>query len=248
MDTQWIESADGVRLAVHSQGAGGPVVMLHGYMDSAHGGWFGPGIAGALVAMGRRVIVPDLRGHGLSDAPADPVAWPPDILTADLKAVVEAFALTDYDLVGYSLGARTAVRAMVAGLAPRRAVVGGLGDRGIMDPSQRTATLEDAILNGAAAQDPKYGRAMQRLIARAGLQRGAMVGVLKAFQPTTEAELGGLRLPVRIVCGREDLANGSPQRLTALIPGAELVLVPGDHNRANLTAEFTQAIVDFLAG
>jgi len=170
------------------------------------------------------------------------------VLALDLRSVVEALALTDYDLVGYSLGARTAVRGMVGGLTPRRAVAGGLGDRGIMGASQRTAALEDAILHGAAAQDPKYGRVMQRLIARAGLQPGAMVGVLKAFQPTTEAELGGLRLPVRIVCGREDLANGSPQRLTALIPGAELVLVPGDHNRANLTAEFTQAIVDFLAG
>jgi pimeloyl-ACP methyl ester carboxylesterase len=246
MDTQWIESVDGVRLAVHSQGAGRPVVMLHGYMDSARGAWFGPGIAGALVAMGRRVIVPDLRGHGLSDAPTDPAAWPPDILAADLRAVVEALALTDYDVVGYSLGARTAGRGLVGGLAPRRAVAGGLGDRGIMDASQRTMTLEDAILNGAAARDPKYGRTMQRLIARAGLERGAMVGVLKAFQPTTEAELRGLRLPVRIVCGRDDLANGSPQRLAALIPGAELVLVPGGHNRANLTPEFTEAIMDVL--
>ena len=57
---------NGINLAVYEAGSGQAIVLLHGF----------PGLAytwryqiPALVAAGYRVVVPDLRGYGLSDMP-----------------------------------------------------------------------------------------------------------------------------------------------------------------------------------
>ena len=44
----------------------------------------------------------------------------PDVLAHDAAALIDHLGLDDYDLVGFSLGSRTSVRAVLAGLAPRR--------------------------------------------------------------------------------------------------------------------------------
>ena len=49
------------------------------------------------------------------------------MLTDDGFALVEDLGLDDYDLGGYSLGARIVVRMLVRGATPGRAVVGGQG-------------------------------------------------------------------------------------------------------------------------
>jgi pimeloyl-ACP methyl ester carboxylesterase len=84
------------------------------------------------------VVVPDLRDHGASDAPDDPAAYPPDVLTDDLLALVEHLALeaepAGFDLAGYSLGGRVVLRALVRGALPGRAVVAGQGLRAVTGP------------------------------------------------------------------------------------------------------------------
>jgi len=103
-DLHRFQSFDGVSIGYRTLGdpAGWPTVMLHGFLASAESNWFLPGIAAAVAATGRRVIAPDLRGHGRSDAPSDPAAWPPDVLARDQEALVAHLHLKDYDLVGYS--------------------------------------------------------------------------------------------------------------------------------------------------
>ena len=56
--------ADGVTLAVQDEGEGPPVLLIHGFPDS-HRLWRHQ--VPALVAAGKRVIAPDLRGFGESD-------------------------------------------------------------------------------------------------------------------------------------------------------------------------------------
>ena len=130
---------DGARLVWHELGQGRPVLLLHGFMSSAEGNWIAPGIAGKLAAAGFRVIAPDCRGHGGSDAPTDPAAWPADIMVDDGLALIAHLNLTDYDLGGYSMGARTAARLMVRGARPRRCVLGGMGEVGIMEAGPRAS-------------------------------------------------------------------------------------------------------------
>ena len=111
----------GAQLAVHRLGAGRPVLLLHGLFSSGHVNWIKYGTAARLAAAGFEAIMPDLRAHGQSEAPHDPEAYPADVLVKDVLALVSGLGLVEYDLVGFSLGSRTAVRGVLAGPCDRRA-------------------------------------------------------------------------------------------------------------------------------
>jgi pimeloyl-ACP methyl ester carboxylesterase len=134
LTTLTFAAADGAPLTYHQLGTGRPVVLLHGYVLPALPTWVDTGIAERLAAGGNRVIMPDMRGHGAS-VPPDGRAYPPDALTSDALALIAHLRLTDYDLGGYSLGARIVARALTLGAAPRRAFIGGTG----LEPIVRAA-------------------------------------------------------------------------------------------------------------
>lgn len=96
-----IVRANGINLAVYEAGAGPAVVLLHGF----------PGLAftwrhqiPALVEAGYRVIVPDLRGYGLSDAPAAVEDYDIAHLTGDVIGVLDALGLEEAVLAGHDWG------------------------------------------------------------------------------------------------------------------------------------------------
>ena len=249
-DLHRFQSFDGVSIAYRtldgSGGDGWPILLLHGFLASAETNWFLPGIAAAIAATGRKVIAPDLRGHGRSDAPTDPAAWPRDVLAMDQEALVAHLHLTDYDLVGYSLGARTAVRMVVRGARPRKLVLGGMGLSGLTAAGARAAMFEDSIRHGEAAQDPRAGRRVHAMIAAGGLKAAAMLGVLGAFAPTPPEDLERIDIPTLVVAGVRDDDNGSVEGLAALMPDAEGARVPGDHLTAVMEPALTNEIVGFL--
>lgn len=80
----------------------GPVVVCwHGFPD--HPATFGP-LAERLVAAGRRVVAPWLRGH--HPATADAMTYADSItLAADAAAVSEALAPNGVDMIGHDIGA-----------------------------------------------------------------------------------------------------------------------------------------------
>ncbi|MBX3025968.1 alpha/beta hydrolase [bacterium] len=81
-----------------------PVLLVHGNGGHAH--WWD-----ALVPFlldGRRLIAPDLRGHGESDWPAEPAYGVADF-GADLVALLDELDLAPVALVAHSMGARVAV-------------------------------------------------------------------------------------------------------------------------------------------
>ncbi|MFX7845218.1 hypothetical protein ABTK14_23465, partial [Acinetobacter baumannii] len=80
-----------------------------------------------------------------SAAPRDPTAYPPDVLARDLEALVAHLGLEDYDLVGVSLGSRTAARGVVAGLRPRRLVLAGMGLEGLAGWARRQDFFLDVL-------------------------------------------------------------------------------------------------------
>ncbi|MBO9707058.1 MAG: alpha/beta fold hydrolase [Caulobacter sp.] len=240
------QSFDGVSIAYRTLGEGWPTILLHGFLASAEANWFLPGIAAAVAAAGRKVIAPDLRGHGRSDAPMDPAAWPGDVLARDQEALIAHLHLKDYDLVGYSLGARTAVRMAVRGARPRRLVLGGMGERGLMAAGARAAMFEDSIRHGDAARDPRAGRRVQAMMAAGGLKPEAMLGVLTSFTPTIAAEIAAIDIPTLVIAGQRDDDNGSVEALAAMMPDARGVRVPGDHLSAVMEPALASGIVGFL--
>jgi len=239
-------ASDGVRIAYAVEGTGRPVILLHGFLSSGARNWAAPRLVQALVEAGRQVITPDARGHGRSDAPTDPALWPADVMARDVVELVGHLDLTDYDLGGYSMGGRTAIRAIVGGLTPQRLAIGGMGETAIMEAGPRADAFEDAIRNGPAARDAAMGGALHKLMADQGLKSEAMLGVLASFHPTTEAEIRAISIPALVLMGQGDHDNGSGQTLADWL-GGRFVEVRGDHGTAVAAPEFRKALVDFLA-
>jgi pimeloyl-ACP methyl ester carboxylesterase len=228
-------------------GEGRPVILLHGFLSSAEGNWVVPGIAAALATAGHRVIAPDCRGHGRSAAPTDLSAWPPDVMASDVEVLSERLKLVDYDLAGYSMGGRTAARLLVRGARPRRCVLGGMGDTGIMQAGPRAEAFEDAIRHGEGAADPAMGKAIGRAMAAQGLEPAAMLGVLAAFAPTTREDLARIPTPTLAILGEDDHDNGSVDALAGLMPDCTALRLPGDHGGVVATPAFRDALLAFLS-
>src|SRR3546814_11062884 len=89
--------------------------------------------------------MPDLRVHGSSDAPHEEEHYPPDVLVHDLDDLVAHLGLTDFDLGGFSLGARTSVRAVVEGMKPNRLILDGMELAGLAGWKRRGCLFKRAI-------------------------------------------------------------------------------------------------------
>ncbi|HSJ18008.1 MAG TPA: alpha/beta hydrolase [Solirubrobacterales bacterium] len=90
--------ARGLRFHVAEAGAGDPVVMLHGWPQH----WFEwRGLIPSL-ARRHRVLCPDLRGLGWSDAPA--AGYEKEELASDVLALLDALELERVQLVGHDWG------------------------------------------------------------------------------------------------------------------------------------------------
>lgn len=246
--TQFIAGEGGARLAVHRLGEGRPVVLLHGLFSSARVNWIKFGHAARLADAGFEAIMPDLRAHGQSDAPRDPAAYPPDVLVKDALAVVAALGLEDFDLGGFSLGARTAVRAVLTGLRPRRLVLGGMGIEGLGQWARRSAFFVGAIdrFDEIGRGDPEY--LAQQFMKTMKVDRVAARLLLGSVDDTPPDALRGIGMPTLVVCGGEDQDNGSAPALAEALPDGRYVEVPGTHMSSVTKPELGEAIVDFLAG
>jgi pimeloyl-ACP methyl ester carboxylesterase len=98
-------SGDGVQLAVLDEGAGSPVLLLHGFPDSAR--LWRHQIA-ALTGAGMRAIAPDLRGFGASEKPAEVGAYRVGRSVADMVALLDALDIERVRVVGHDWGASVA--------------------------------------------------------------------------------------------------------------------------------------------
>lgn len=246
--TQFFPGYGGARLALHRQGSGRPLVLLHGLFSSAEMNWIKWGHADLLAAAGFECLMPDLRAHGLSAAPHDPAAYPGDVLAQDLAALVQHLGLTDYDLCGFSLGARTSVRGVIAGLKPRRLVLGGMGLEGLAGWTARGAFFIDAIdrFDVIKHGDPAF--AAVSFMKTMQVDRTAARMLLQTFTDTPPAALAAITMPCLIVNGDKDRDNGDPAALTAGLADAVQAIVPGTHMSCVTRLDLSEAIRNFLLG
>ena len=93
---------NGIRMHYVEQGEGLPVVLCHGFPHL----WFSwhrqiP----ALAAAGCRVIAPDMRGMGQTEAPPEPAAYDVEHITADLLCLLEHLGIERAVFAGLDFGA-----------------------------------------------------------------------------------------------------------------------------------------------
>lgn len=247
LQTELIASFDGTELAVSRVGTGRPVLLLHGLFSSAEMNWLRFGHAQALADAGFEAILPDLRAHGASAAPHDPQAYPPDVLVRDAKALVERLELEDYDLVGFSLGARTAARAVIEGLAPRRLVLAGMGLEGLSDWRARSALFTEAIERFDEVKRGESAFFAVQFMKTMKIDRTAARLLLDSVEDVAPAELERIGVPTLVLCGEEDRDNGSPQALADALPDARCETVPGNHMGSVTKPDLGQSIARFLS-
>jgi len=111
-DTNWTAEStgtggyadvNGINLYYETNGAGRPMILLHGGLGS--GEMFGPVLP--LLAAEHQVITVDLQGHGRTADIDRPLRL--DYLAADIAALIDHLGLSRPDVVGYSLGGGVAM-------------------------------------------------------------------------------------------------------------------------------------------
>ncbi len=98
-------NVNGVGIEYKVTGQGRPVVLLHGFPDS---GRLWRHQVTALAEAGFQVIVPDLRGYGLSDKPEAVEAYSLPVLAGDVMAVLADAGVERAHIVGHDWGAALA--------------------------------------------------------------------------------------------------------------------------------------------
>ena len=201
-----------VRYFVGGSGPGSPIVLVHG-LGGAAANWVD---LAPLLALRRRVLVPDLPGHGGSNPlPAVPTLA---VFADRVAAVAERERLLPAVVVGHSLGAVVALRlalrrpqavdalvlAGAAGIssATRRAKY-GLRILGIIGPRRLVAPWADSVADSPLLRQLVFGHwgAADTL----SMSRAAVDGFLEGTRLTSDSESAARALVVDDV--RPDLGT-----------------------------------------
>jgi pimeloyl-ACP methyl ester carboxylesterase len=241
---------DNVEIAFRDEGAGAPIVLVHGFASTAEMNWVHPGWFATLLDAGRRVIALDNRGHGASTKVYDPAEYHTTRMAQDVCALVDHLALERIDLMGYSMGARIGAFFTLAHPARvRRLVLGGLGIRlvdGVGLPESIAVALEMPTLADVA--DP-IGRMFRAFAEQTKSDLAALAACIRGSRQTlTPAEVASIDAPVMVAVGSKDVIAGSASELAALLPHGCVLDIPGrDHMLAVGDKVYKAGVLRFLA-
>jgi pimeloyl-ACP methyl ester carboxylesterase len=241
-------AANGLDVAYHVEGEGPPLVLLHSASST------GPeDFAAQLPALRRSFAcyLPDARGHGATrwDAAAGfHYAW----LVDDLVAFVDALGLDTFHLVGFSMGAMTALQLAVR--SPERLrtlVLVGISPRREPRASVARRMMDPAYID----RDPRWAAELSRRhdpVQGAGAWRRLMPAIARdiAEQRLLEpAELIRIDAPTLVVVGDHDpfVPVDQAWALKRQLPDARLFVAPdcGHEVPARRPALFNEALTGF---
>ena len=256
--------------AVTERGFGTPLLLLHGFTGA------GPSWADHIdaFAVRARVLAPDLPGHG--GTPPTTTLWGMTVeATADALAtwLADQHALPAV-VLGYSMGARIALRLAVAHPAAVVALILESPPAGIADPELRAARRDaDEALAGRIERDgiddfvttweqsavfATHAALQPELLARqrairlandpAGLAASLRAAGQGAMEPLGDL-LGAVTAPTLVIGGVLDpVGRTRAEEVAAGIPGARLELLDDVGHTPHLEAPsaFRRLVLDFL--
>ena len=241
--------SDGVEIAYIDEGAGDPVLLIHGFASNIATNWTDPSWVRTLTSAGRRVIAYDNRGHGQSAKLYDLEDYGAPIMAEDARRLLDHLGLERADVLGYSMGARIAAFLGIGHPQRVRSLIfGGLGInmvRGVAGTGPVARALEADSIEEVTNPTARTFRAFAE---QTGSDLRALAACIRSSRaPITAEALGGLTCPVLVVVGETDVIGGSASELAALIPGAQAVEIPGrDHMKSVGDKTFKQAVLEFL--
>ena len=247
-----LRTADGLDLVVdHYPGSGDgrpPVLLVHGLGSDAHINWTQAGWVRTLRPSGRALIAPDLRGHGRSGHPVDPARYTVDGMVDDLRTVLTAADVTEFDAIGYSLGARLLMTLAAQGSAPRRLVIGGSAGQ----PQLQGLDLDGidvVVAGGPLPADPESARVARVATALPTSDHRALAALVRglAMDPATGRPSPPPTMPTLVAVGDHDQLHDAARAWAARLPAATFLTIPGrTHVSAVPSGKFRAAAAEFL--
>ena len=249
--SQQFESFDGTPIVYDDEGDGTTVLLLHGFAADVDANWRRPGVIDVLLAAGHRVVAPDARGHGRSGKPHEPERYAGGAMARDVVALLDHLRVESCAVVGYSMGALTALRLAPDEPRVRRLVLGGIGGsvlhgRSSMNREAIAAALEAP--DADAAGDSPTARGFRRFAESTGADRLALAACMRGQAAYQGLRPGDVQVPTLVLTSTDDELAGSPQELADAIPGAIAVTLAGSHLAAVADTRFAPAIAEFVAG
>jgi pimeloyl-ACP methyl ester carboxylesterase len=239
--------SDGVRLhyELHGPEDGRPIVLVHGFASHYRLNWVGTRWQETLTGAGFRIAGLDCRGHGSSDKPHDPAAYAVRTMAADVRGLLDHLGLETADYLGFSMGARIGLQAVLDFPERwRKVVLAGLGTSGAID---QAASIARAFRGGKP--DTEVAETFFKFASgHRGNDLEALAACIEGAAPVLDhASLAAITTPILVVIGdRDELVSGA-EDLVAEIPTSRLVTVPGrDHLGTVPAREFKDATLAFL--
>jgi pimeloyl-ACP methyl ester carboxylesterase len=240
--------SDGVRLhyELHGPENGMPAVLVHGFASDYRLNWLGTRWQETLTQAGYRVVGLDCRGHGKSHKPHDPAAYALETMAADVLRLIDHLDISAAHYVGYSMGARIGLQALLD-FSSRlsRIVLGGVGWAGAISEAEEIARAMRGAPTTSAVAKSFYDFAR----ARPENDLEALAACILGPQPEPDPNgLAAITNPVLVVVGQNDDIAVDAERLVESIPNARLVTIAGrNHMSAVPAREFKEAALEFLA-
>jgi pimeloyl-ACP methyl ester carboxylesterase len=248
-------------LYYEEQGEGPTLVFIHGLGSSTRDWEYQV----PEFARHYRVITFDLRGHGQSDKPAGPYTMP--MLASDLAGLLKGLQLSTVHLAGMSLGGGVAFQfvldhpEMVKTLTIINSgpSLGGTPEQAKQEVERRAGIVKQLgmramgeALSPALFPKPEHVALRETFVARwAENDPQAYIEATRSMLGwNVTDQLGSIACPTLILAADQDYSPvAAKEAYTALIPNAQLVVIPDAHHALPLECpeKFNAALAGFLA-
>lgn len=254
------ENSTEIRLHYEDHGSGAPVILIHGYPLS---GTSWERQVPALLGAGCRVITYDRRGFGRSSQPT--TGYDYDTFAEDLRKLVSSLQLTDFSLVGFSMGGGEVARylgkygskgvakaAILGGVPPflRKAPDNPEGVDGSVFEGIEQAVRTDryAFFSGFFENffnaDKLLGKRISEQALRASWNVAATaspfasLACVATWGEDFRKDVAKIDVPTLVLHGDDDRIvplSAAGARTAKLVRGARLVTIPGGPHAINWT-------------
>ena len=242
-------TANGLAVAFHAEGSGPPLVLLHGASSTGR-----EDFAAQLPRFARsfRCYLPDARGHaGTRWDPAPGLRY--GDLVVDLDAFADACDLGTFHLLGFSMGAATALLYAIRRPERLRTLI-LVGTSPELEP--RTRVIRHlADVARIDAQDPAWAAALARRhdpVQGAGAWRRLMPAIIEMVEHQPAVSAADLRradVPTMVVVGDRDpfVPVSQAWQLSRQLPDSRLAVIPGAGHEAmaDQPGVFSEACASF---
>lgn len=221
-----------------------PILMLHGWGGTFEQTFMSSGIVELFRSHGREVLEIDLPGHGLTSTETTADF---DDLSGTIHAKLEH---KNYDVVGFSLGAKLALSLAIR--YPelfRKVVAGGVGNNIFSQQEPFGAKVAHVLLSERmTSSDPVVnGLINYALDAGNNAKKLAQVLLRKPNPIVVPSQLAQVKSEVCLILGDQDALANPFDQLTESLPSAALHLLKGvDHIQLPHHAEFKNITFEFL--